>query len=276
MNQTDHPVEFFEYGNKGGKLVVYFHGAPGGMEECAVFDSYAKDHNLKILCFDRLAIDSSSDRESYYQRLAGQIRIKAGGEPIDIIGFSVGASIALEVGALLNDLVRYTHLVSAAAPINAGDFLNNMAGGLVFRLALEKPLIFALLTQWQKLMAVLTPRLLFKMLFASATGKDKELSQRPDFISDITAVMKHCFQNRTNGYIRDIKLYATWPGKLAGYTGRVHLWHGTEDNWSPFSMAQYLCNAIPGATRVEALEGLSHYSCLYAAAPRICAQLEKS
>jgi hypothetical protein len=73
-------VEFVEYGNKDGQLIVYFHGAPGAMEECAVFDSYAKDHNLKIICFDRFSIDNSLERESYYQQLADQIHDKAGGD----------------------------------------------------------------------------------------------------------------------------------------------------------------------------------------------------
>jgi pimeloyl-ACP methyl ester carboxylesterase len=269
-------VEFVEYGNKDGQLIVYFHGAPGAMEECAVFDSYAKNHNLKIICFDRFSIDTALERESYYQQLADQIQIKAGGEPVGFIGFSIGAHIALEVSALLNGQVRHTHLVSAAAPINSGDFIDSMAGGFVFRLAMEKQFTFFLLTQYQRVMAVLAPRMLVRMLFASSAGKDTELSKRADFKNYITPVLKHCFQNRANGYIRDIKFYVTWPGKLGGYANSVHLWHGTEDNWSPFSMALHLSKAIPGAGRVNAMEGLSHYSCLYQAAPGICAQLEDS
>jgi pimeloyl-ACP methyl ester carboxylesterase len=268
-------VEFAEYGNRDGQLVVYFHGAPGAIEECAVFDGHAKSHNLRIICFDRFSIDSSLDRESYYEHIARQIGSKAGGDPIDIIGFSIGAHAALETSVLLKDQVRHTHLVSAAAPIKAGDFMDNMAGGLVFKLAVEKPFIFSLLTQCQKIMALLAPRILVSMLFSSAAGKDKELSKRHDFKSYITPVLEHCFQNRAHGYMRDINFYVTWSGNLSELTSNVHIWHGTEDNWSPFSMASYLSNAIPGASCVEAMEGLSHYSCLYEAAPKICAQLEK-
>jgi pimeloyl-ACP methyl ester carboxylesterase len=269
-------VEFVEYGNKDEQLIVYFHGAPGAMEECSLFDSYAKDHNLRIICFDRFSLDSSLDRDSYYQQLADQVRRKAGGESVAFIGFSIGAHVALEVSALLNGQVRHTHLVSVAAPINSGDFIDNMAGGFVFKLAMEKPLIFFLLTQCQKIMAVLVPRMLASMLFASAAGKDMELSKQHDFRKYITPVLKSCFKNRVRGYMRDINFYVTWPGKLGGYTDSVHLWHGTEDNWSPFSMASYLSEAIPGAASVNAMEGLSHYSCLYQAAPKICAQLEDS
>jgi pimeloyl-ACP methyl ester carboxylesterase len=54
----------------------------------------------------------------------------------------------------------------------------------------------------------------------------------------------------------------------------VYLWHGTKDNWSPIGMAFYLCDAIPGDTKVEVFEGLSHYSCLYEAIPLICKRIE--
>jgi pimeloyl-ACP methyl ester carboxylesterase len=269
-------VEFVECGEKDGKLAVYFHGVPGAMEECSLFDCYARNHNLRIISFDRFSIDSSLERECYYQALADQIKLKAGIEPVDIIGFSIGAHVALEVGMLLGDQVRQTHLISAAAPLNAGEFIGGMAGGFVFKLAMEKPIVFLLLTQFQKIMAIVAPRMLVSMLFANSAGKDKELSKQPDFKNYIMPVLKRCFHNRVKGYIRDINFYVAWVGDLASYKTSVCLWHGTKDNWSPFSMASYLCDAISGSAGVEAMEGLSHYSCLYAAAPIICAKLEKA
>lgn len=149
-----------------------------------------------------------------------------------------------------------------------------MAGGLVFKLAIKKPFIFYLLTQYQKLLAILAPQFLVKLLFASAAGKDQELSMTQDFKRYITPVLKHCFQKRANGYIRDLEHYVRWEGNLGTNKNSVYLWHGTEDNWSIFSMAEYLSKEIPGATDVNAMEGLSHYSCLYEAVPKICAHIE--
>jgi pimeloyl-ACP methyl ester carboxylesterase len=174
MTHTEYQVEFVEYGKKEGRLVVYFHGVPGAMEECALFDNCAKEHNLRILSFDRFSIDNSLDRENYYRTIGDQIRLKAGIESVDIIGFSIGAHVALEVSALINDKVRYTHLISAAAPLNAGDFIGSMAGGSIFKLAMKAPLIFLLLTHYQKILALLVPRILVNILFASSAGKDKE------------------------------------------------------------------------------------------------------
>jgi len=224
MINMEQPVVYREYGNKDGQLVVYFHGAPGAMEECAVFDMYAKDHNLHIVCFDRFALDSSLSRKDYFHHLATQI--------------------------------------------------DNMAGGLVFKLAMQKPSIFSMLTQFQSMIARLAPSMLVNMLFATAAGKDKELIQQNDFKTHITGVLKQCFKHRAKGYIRDITYYVEWH-EAKEYSASIQLWHGTEDNWSPPSMADSLAHIIPSHVSIEKMEGLSHYSCLYEAAPKICAQLTK-
>jgi hypothetical protein len=38
LKQQRETIEFVEYGNKDGKVVIYFHGAPGTIEECVLFD----------------------------------------------------------------------------------------------------------------------------------------------------------------------------------------------------------------------------------------------
>jgi hypothetical protein len=40
-------------------------------------------------------------------------------------------------------------------------------------------------------------------------------------------------------------------------------------------MADSLANIITSHVSIEKMEGLSHYSCLYEAAPKICTQLSK-
>ena len=269
-------VKTVEYGTKTGTLVIYFHGAPGTIEECAVFDRYARHNNLRIVCLDRFSIQHTTDAEPYYQQLAKHIKCFAGEESFDIIGFSIGAHVALEVSALLQQQIRNIHLISSAAPLNKGDFIDHMAGGLVFKLAMDRPLIFRFLTYCQKVMAVLAPKMLVRMLFATAAGKDHELIKAPDFNHHITAVLKQCFKNGSKGYLRDINFYVNWTDDIDIQNSNVHLWHGTDDNWSPFSMAKYLRKAMHGDVHLEAMKGLSHYSCLYAAAPKICAQIGDS
>ncbi|TAN68121.1 MAG: alpha/beta hydrolase [Methylobacter sp.] len=267
-------MKFSQFGSDNGKTVIYFHGAPGAPEECAIFDLYAKEQDLRFICFDRFSGDYSITGDAYYQLLAQEISKQAAGKQVDVIGFSIGAFIALQTCRYLGNGVRNLHLISAAAPLDAGDFLESMAGKQVFQSAKTFPALFVLLSYWQGLLASLFPNALFRLLFASAAGGDKALSVDRAFQSSITKVLRSCFIGRIQGYVRDVKAYVhPWKDTLSGINANTHIWHGADDNWSPVSMAEFLHSALPGCSSIEIFNGLSHYSCLYRAAPEICRQL---
>jgi pimeloyl-ACP methyl ester carboxylesterase len=265
------PLKPQQYGATHGQLVIYFHGAPGAPEEAQLFDLEAQKNGLTVLCLDRFAINPSITGEAYYRLLAEEIAKKSGGQAVDFIGFSIGAFIALQTSGYMPNGVRSLHLVSAAAPLEAGDFLPAMAGQQVFRLAKAAPALFLLLSYWQSLIAWLAPKTLFRLLFASAAGADKALATDPEFQARITPVLRSCFLGRVRGYVRDVEAYVQpWSATLADIAAPTHLWHGDADNWSPPQMAHYLASAIPGAASTQSFNGLSHYSCLYRAVPEIC------
>jgi len=267
-------LAYRQFGADNGRLVVYFHGTPGAPEECAVFDQYGKKNNLTFISYDRFSIDPVLEDSAYYQFLADQITAKAAGKAVDLVGFSIGGFIALQVCRYMSSHVRNLHLVSAAAPLEAGNFIDGMAGKSVFRLAQKHPLVFHLLARVQGLVASACPGLLFRMLFASAVGEDKTLAANDTFKTAITKILKLSYSNFAAGYARDIAAYVQpWQDTLSGAETKTHIWHGSEDNWSPAAMAEYWQSALPGCGSVTILDGLSHYSCLYRAAPAICIQL---
>jgi pimeloyl-ACP methyl ester carboxylesterase len=253
---------------------VYFHGAPGAPLEADVFRESATAHGLQVLCQDRFALDRSRGDEAYFQSLAADIVAHAQGKPVDVVGFSIGAFVSLQVCRLLRDQVRSLHLVSPAAPLEAGNFLDGMAGKFVFQLARNAPFLFKLLSYWQAALARFAPALLYATLFASARAGDKVLAVNSDFRNRISAVLVQCFRGGLTGYIGDVLAYVQpWNERLKEVTVPTHLWHGELDNWSPVAMSVYLSQALPKVESFTRLAGLSHYSCLYAAAPEICAML---
>lgn len=269
-------MKFLEYGSPEGKTVIYFHGAPGSPKECSIFDEHARKHNLNIVCYDRFSIDHLLQNEDYYKYLADVIIDKANGEQVDIIGFSIGCHAAIETSLYLENTVREMHLISSAAPLDGADFLNGMAGEMVFSIAMKHPAIFTLLSYLQTILANIAPSVLFKMLFATAMGEDKLLSKTAEFKDYISPVLTHCFNTNVKGYIREIKQYVTpWKGSVLKCSTNTHIWHGASDNWSPVSMAKYLKESIPTSQSLDLMMGLSHYTCLYAAVPKICLQLGK-
>jgi len=272
----ENKLNFVEYGSSEGKTVAYFHGAPGSPGECSMFEKYAKEYGLHIICYDRFTTDLSLNGKAYYRNLADIIKDKVNGEQVDIIGFSIGCHAALETSLYLGDQVRNLHLISAAAPLDKGDFLDDMAGGMVFSLAMKYPTIFTLLSYFQTLLVKLDPNILFKMLFANAAGKDKDFTRSREFKKYITPILNSCFDTNVKGYIREINQYvAPWEVSINKCKANTHIWHGANDNWSPVCMAKYLAVTIPGCKSIVIMEGLSHYSCLFESAPKICKQLAK-
>lgn len=276
-NSSDQPLTYRQYGADFGRLVVYFHGTPGAPEECAVFDQAARDNKLTFICYERFAIDPMLEGDAYYQRLADAITSQAGGIPVDMVGFSIGGFIALQVCRLMGTGVRHLHLVSAAAPLEVGQFLDVAAGKRIFRLAQARPSLFLQLVRLQGQTTRIAPAMVFRAMFASATGGDKILAANGKFQADIICLLQSSFVSHVQGYTRDITAYVRpWKDILPGMHVNTHIWHGTEDNWSPVAMAQYLQAAIPGWVATELFDGLSHYSCLYRAVPEICRQLGTS
>jgi pimeloyl-ACP methyl ester carboxylesterase len=271
---VEQQLKYSKFGADNGRMVIYFHGTPGAPEECRIFDPDSRKFGLTFICFDRFSVDSSITGESYYKLLAGEISKIAAGKPVDVVGFSIGAFVALQTCRYLPHGVGNLHLVSSAAPLEAGDYLEAMAGKQVFQLAKTFPLLFILLSYWQGLIVWLSPKALFRLLFASAAGEDRALAADREFQSSITKVLRSCFMGRVRGYARDIGAYVRpWKTTLSAISVNTRIWHGAEDNWSPVAMAGYLESAIPGCTQVKLYDGLSHYSCLYRAAPEICNQL---
>ncbi|WP_020481679.1 alpha/beta fold hydrolase [Methylomonas sp. MK1] len=268
-------LEFSQFGAADGQPVIYFHGTPGSPDECEIFDLHGKQHHLNIICYDRSTIDPRLQGCAYYQCIADEIAKKVGDKPVDFIGFSIGAFIALQVCRAMNGQVRSLHLVSAAAPLDAGNFIDAAAGKAVFRLAQNHPSAFQWLASVQGWLASRFPGLLLRMLFSSAATKDQALVADQVFRTTMIRTLKTCFKRDSLRYARDIIAYVQpWKATLADISVDTHIWHGAEDDWSPVAMADYFASALRGCSNITVLDGLSHYSCLYRAAPTICMSIK--
>ncbi|MEW6990346.1 hypothetical protein AADZ91_06590 [Colwelliaceae bacterium 6441] len=171
----ENKVDYLAYGDPDGKIIIYFHGAPGSPEECSTFENHAKKYRLNIICFDRFSIDSALQNNDYYKYIANAIIEIADGEKVDLIVFSISCHAAIETSLYLKNNVRDLHLISSTAPLDAANFLDGMAGEMVFSLAMKHSSLFILLSYWQTVLAKMAPTALTAMLFASAKGEDKLL-----------------------------------------------------------------------------------------------------
>lgn len=262
------------YGAGAGPVAVYFHGVPGAPEECARFDEAARADGVRLLCIDRGSLGDARDGEARFRRLAEEVAALADGAPVHLIGFSLGAFVALRVAAHLGPKAASLDLVSAASPLELGDFLDGMAGKPVFTMARRSPRLLAAMTAAQGWLATAAPARLFGMLFATAAGEDRALAADPAFRSMIGEVLRGALGPGRRGYLSDVQAYVRpWADRLPAVAAETRLWHGREDNWAPAAMAESLARTLPSVRQIEIAPGLSHYSCLFEAMPRILARI---
>ncbi len=239
----------------GAPSLVYFHGMPGGPGEWGLnapadAKAWTPDCNSADCTIAALAAACPQNTT--------------------LIGFSLGAFTALRVAALAGDRIAHIHLISPAAPLQLGDFLGDMAGGPLFRMAMSKPRLFRFATRCQSWCARAAPGFLFDRLFASARGADIALARDAAFRSGMLTVLQGGLGQQPHGFARDASAYVDdWRELLRQISQPVMIWQGDADNWTPPAMARALASALPHTGELRLFPGLSHYSTLRTALAEI-------
>lgn len=248
-----------------GTAVVYLHGFPGGPGELALFGA-PPPWAARALVPDRAADRTDLSAAAYFDDLAGRADRHAGGGALHLVGFSLGARVALELAARLGARVARVDLVSPAGPLDGSDHLNHMAGKAVFGMAMSRPRLFGVQTAIQGLIARNRPGILYRALFGAGgeAGMDA-----PGFPGRVTDLLRACFVQGNAGYTREVLAYvAPWSGLPARVTAPVTLWQGSADGWTPPRMAERLMTLLPDA-QIRRAEGKGHYGTLHDALARL-------
>lgn len=241
----------------GSPPLGYLHGMPGGPGEWTL--------NAPEALAARAWVPDCNAADADTARLAAQCPDGA-----RLIGFSLGAFTALEIARLAPAKVAALHLVSPAAPLQLGEFLDAMAGGPLFRMARQRPALFRTVARLEQWIARAAPRFLFDQLMATAQGGDIALARDPQFRSGMAGVLKTGLGRTSAGFVRVVEGYVRdWRSTLGSVRAPVTIWQGDADNWTPPEMAAALAKSLAGAVSVHTIPGASHYSALRAALYRI-------
>jgi pimeloyl-ACP methyl ester carboxylesterase len=237
-------------------VTLYFHGLPGSAAE---LQGFGPEIASRAGCFHVV------ERKGDLARLARQIPAQFPLGSLRLVGFSLGAPAALQVAPLLGERVERIDLVSPAAPLQLGDFLDRMAGAPVFRAARAGRLPFAALTFAQAQAARIAPQKMAAALMAKARGEDRPLAADPRFLAALAHSLHHSLLGSRAAYTAEIRAYVTdWRADLAKVHQPISIWQGSEDDWTPPAMAHALAAALPSSPEMTVLPGLSHFSTLLA------------
>ena len=253
---------------------IYFHGLPGSGAELQLFGPEVQERTNHFRIAQRQFPNAASEAD-IFKLITDEMRSKYNGQLLRLVGFSLGASTALRVAALLGPQVEKIDIISAAAPLQSGNYLEKMAGAPVFRIAQKNRFAFNVLSRCQSTLSKVTPKLLYSMLFSSAKGNDIELREDPYFRAQMVEILKKSLGNELATYRAEISEYVSdWSETLGRVSQPVSIYHGALDNWSPVEMARDIKAALGSGNRLEVFENCSHYSTLREFLKRVgCPQL---
>ena len=251
-----------QYGDPTGRPVFYFHGAPGFAGECAQFDLIAQEAGVLLFAVHRFDRAPDLDFDTYIEELAVFLGAYAKSAPMEFIGFSLGAFIALMVAAKMKQPPARIYLISPAAPLETGDYLSLMAGALVFKMARAPVFVFRLFSMLQAIGVTIAPDIFYHQLFGNATGAEGALAREPNFRLEIDAALQFSVQQAVAGYVREMHAYVRpWAHRVLGLGTKVIIYHGADDHWAPAIMGTNLGKLLPDTRAVHILPNLAHYSC---------------
>lgn len=250
------------YGQADGMPVIYLHGAPGSPAEAELIAAAAAAQGIELWAIDRARLAPAAQGADYLAALAGLVAELSGGKRLPMIGFSIGAALALRVAARLKKEAGPLLLFSAAGPLDIpGAFEGMGAGAGVFRSARANGAGFALTVRGQAAMARFAPRLLRHLLFAGADASDQAFAATPEGRAILARIFASAWRGGGRAYRRDLVAYVEpWSHELSDITSPVSLWHGSADTWAPVAMARGLAERLPHAQLH--VGGKGHYTTL--------------
>ena len=245
-------------------LTIYFHGLPGGPRELGLFGPQVEVRTVDWQFPDR-SLSQSLHGNERFALIAADLQKRFPNTPLHLVGFSLGAAAALRTALYLGPQAESIDLVSAAAPLQLGPYLSEMAGASVFKIARGAPALFQIITRAQSVIASRAPGKLYDALFSSARGYDRQLRYDPVFRPKMLEVLAQALGPDREIYAGEIRDYVRdWSDVLERVEQPVSIHHGSDDNWSPVQMAHDLAAALPKIEQFRIYEGASHYSCLEA------------
>ncbi|MFI1017265.1 alpha/beta fold hydrolase [Streptomyces sp. NPDC020965] len=263
-------------GDPRGRPVFLLHGMPGSRLGPAPRGMVLYQRRTQLIAYDRPGYGGSD-------RLAGRsvadvvqdvraIADHLGLERFAVVGRSGGAPHALACAALLPERVTRTAALVTLAPRDADglDWFEGMTASnvLEFTSAANDP---AGLTERFILRSAeirKDPIRLLDDLRRELTDSDRMVVKDAGVRSMLLRNYQEALRTSAYGWIDDALAFCgPWGFDPADITGRVMLWHGEKDVFSPVGHSRWLAQRIPGATAV--LEpAAAHFDALHAL-PRV-------
>ena len=259
-------LAYIEYGDPAGEPIFYAHGGPGSRLEGSIFDQTASRYGFRLIATDRPGMGQSTFQPGRklldYPKDIVALADALGIEKFGVMGWSGGGAHTAVCGYAIPDRLTFNipmcGYTNFAELPGAAEMLRARADRISVGLAQKRPRLFGLFFTAKQISVKYFPGATFKTLLSSVNKTDRQVADTPEFKEHFIADQQEALIQGGSGTAVDAAVhYVDWGFRLAEITGRVHIFHGTEDNLVPFQYAEHLATNIPGGV-LHKLDGLGH------------------
>jgi pimeloyl-ACP methyl ester carboxylesterase len=241
---------YAEWGDPGGRPLLYFHGWPGSRVEGRLGDEAAKAKGVGMIALDRpgMGLSDYQPRRTLVDWPDDVIQVAAalGLDRFAVLGISGGGPYAAACAWKLSEQLTGAGIVSGLAPLDVPGVIagmgrqNRLAFQLVGRLAVLRRVLMAK-------SAVSVRRHPDRVLESGvAAPVDGQYLARPDVRTILAESLFEAFRTGSRGPAWELALYSRpWGFRLEDIGAPVHLWHGEQDANHPVAMGRHLATVIP-------------------------------
>jgi pimeloyl-ACP methyl ester carboxylesterase len=244
------PLGYAEWGDPGGRPLLYFHGWPGSRLEGRLGDEAARAKGVRLIALDRpgMGLSEYQPRRTLvdWPDDVLQVATALGLERFAVLGISGGGPYAAACAWKLSEQLTGAGIVSGLAPLDVPGVIagmsrqNRLSLQLVGRLAVLRRVLMAR-------MAVSVRRRPDRILERGlGAAVDKKYLNRPDVRKILVESLSEAFRSGSRGNAWEMGLYARpWGFRLEDIRTPVHLSHGEQDANAPVTMGRHLATVIP-------------------------------
>jgi pimeloyl-ACP methyl ester carboxylesterase len=255
-----------EYGDPGGRPLVFFHGTPSCRLDAFTLHDAASTRGVRLIAPDRPGMGLSSwqpdrrllDHNADVEALADHLGL----ERFSVLGYSGGGPYGLAAAARLAERLDQIVIVSGCSPPDRPDSLSDT--GIIDRVltvfAQRLPSVAGGVLRSMELGARLFPSIGLKAWEADLSASDRAAFKemvRQASVNPLDAFFES-LRSGPVGAVVDYRLSADpWDFLPEEISHPVQFWHGDADRIVPLHHAHDLVARIPRA-RLEVVPGAGH------------------
>jgi pimeloyl-ACP methyl ester carboxylesterase len=245
-------LAYEEYGDLQGRPVFFFHGTPGSR----MFhppEEVTRNMGVRLICVDRPGYGGSTfqPRRSFLD-WPKDVSLLADALEIDtfaVAGHSGGGPYALACACCLPERVTVAAVLSGAGPVDAPGATEGLTPlhALAFKIGRYSPwFLIRALTWFFFRKSAADPALAINLDARDRSSADEEVLQIPGVRENCIESDIEAYRQGLRGFSWDVRLLTRpWGFALEEIRIPVHLWHGTDDDFTTTGMARYMAGKIP-------------------------------